>query len=68
MSHISCRITNADFSVRLLCQTVVDYELASAEPRISGAAWIGQKGQARQEPWRFSLVVGQEGATPGQID
>lgn len=61
----------ADLRLRFYwCDGLVpeDYELASAEPRISGAAWIGQKGQARQEPWRFSLVVGLEGASPGQID
>jgi len=42
-----------------------DYDLAGAEPRISGVAFCGQSGQER---WRFSLVVGQESTSPRQVD
>jgi hypothetical protein len=44
------------------CDSLVpgDYDLARAEPRISGVAWCGRNGQ---EQWQFTLITGQQ-ATP----
>ena len=71
--HLEYRICaeSAGFADRRLrgfwCDGLIpeEYDLAGTESRISGVAFYGQSGQER---WRFTLVVGQEAASPRQID
>jgi hypothetical protein len=42
-----------------------DYDLAGAEPRISGTAYCGPGGQER---WRFILLIGRPAASAAGID